>query len=76
MKEEANPNLRPDYTPDDVKVGQIWECIEDRRQIILISLVRPKEIRGYIFTGFEVAPFYSFSIYDFCKYWRLYRERK
>lgn len=75
MIKQTNPSLIPDFNPDDLKVGQIWEMIEDKKQIVLISLVRPKELRGFLFNGFEVVPYISFAPYDFCKYWRMIKER-
>lgn len=62
--------------PDDLKVGQIWEKIEDKCCIVLISLVRPGEIRGHMFNGFEVVQYYSLDLYSFCRYWQLVRDRK
>ena len=68
--------LEPDFTPDDLKVGQVWECIEDKKCIVLISLVMPKYIKGYLFNGFEVVEYHSMDLQAFTKYWRLTRDRK
>lgn len=65
-----------EYTIGDVKVGQVWKCLEDSR-VVLISMVKPKEICGYIFTGFEVAPYFTFALNDFVKYFtRIYDPKR
>ena len=53
-----------------VRVGQIWKCLEDNR-IILISLDKDNEIRGHLFTGFEVVPYISLAPMDFARYFDL-----
>jgi hypothetical protein len=63
---------------DKVRVGQIYSCIEDNR-VVMVSMVKPKEILGYIFTGFEVSPYYCLAPMDFVRYFRLIydpREKK
>lgn len=72
MEKEAR--LEIEEKINSLKVGQIWRCIENPN-IVLVSLVRPKEVRGYMFDGFQVVPYYSLCPFDFCKYWRLERER-
>ena len=58
---------------NNLRVGQIYKCIEDNR-IVMVSMVKPKEIQGYIFTGFEVAPFYSLAPMDFVRYFSLLHD--
>jgi hypothetical protein len=58
---------------ETIKVGQIYRCLEDTR-IILISLVRPGCIEGYIFTGFEVCKYISLAPLDFIRYFTLVLE--
>lgn len=54
----------------NVKVGQVYKCLEDNR-VVLVSLVRPGEIKGYMFTGFEVVPYYNMVPIDFVRYFKL-----
>jgi hypothetical protein len=55
---------------DSIMVGQVWKCIEDNR-LVMISMVKPNEIRGYIFTGFEVTTYISLAPIDFVRYFEL-----
>ncbi len=55
---------------NDIKVGQIYKCIEDRK-LVMISLNRPKEIRGFMWDGFQVVPYISLAPLDFVRYFRL-----
>lgn len=55
---------------DVLKVGQVWKCIEDNR-LVMISLVKPKEVQGYMFDGFQVVPYFTFALLDFVRYFEL-----
>lgn len=55
---------------DGLKVGQIWKCLEDNR-LVMISMVKSNEIRGHIFTGFEVTTYISLAPIDFVRYFNL-----
>ena len=57
----------------DVKVGQVWKCIEDNR-VVMVSLVKPSEIRGYMFTGFEVVPYINMVPIDFVRYFKMIHD--
>ena len=73
MKDFSKPILTIDQLKEKlktVKVGQIWKCIEDKR-IVMISMVRPKEIDGYIWDQFSVMPYISFAPMDFVRYFDL-----
>ena len=60
---------------DQLKVGQVHKCIEDNR-IVLLSMVRPKEINGYLFDGRQVVPYMSLVPLDFVRYFELLVDRK
>ena len=64
----SNDELREKV--DNIKVGQIYKCIEDRK-LVMISLVRPKEIRGFMWNEFEVVPYISLAPLDFVRYFHL-----
>jgi hypothetical protein len=55
---------------DNIRVGQVYKCVEDNK-LVMISLVRPKEIRGYMFDGFQVVPYVSLVPMDFVRYFDL-----
>lgn len=61
-------------TQDDIRVGQIWKQIEDKEVTIMIKIVLPKEIRGYMFTGFEVGDYISLDIPSFLRYHFLFHD--
>lgn len=53
---------------DNVKVGQVWKCVENNN-VVLVSLVLTKEVRGYLYDGFEVVPFICMAPLDFVRYY-------
>lgn len=55
---------------DALKVGQVHKCLEDQR-IVMISLVKPKELRGFLFDGFQVVPYISMVPIEFVRYFKL-----
>lgn len=64
----------PELGPESLKVGQLWKCIEDKKQTVMISLVLLNELQGHLFDGFQVAKFVSFDLKNFCRYWYLFHD--